>query len=86
MRILSVVVGKGPVKGHTGRVSHMCSLYWCCIPAELHRVEEAVVTGLGSYHIFLLPGLAVAAAMGLNTLLLGAEEHHPTAAVVAEPG
>lgn len=76
----------GPVKGHTGRVSHMCSLYWCCIPAGPRTVAAALVADLGSYHIFLLPGLAVAAAMELNTLLLGAGGHHPTAAVVAGPG
>lgn len=85
VRILSVVVGTGPVKDHTGRVSRMSSLDWDCTPAGLHRVAVAAAAGLGNHHIFLLPGLAAAAAMGWN-ILLGLERHHPTVAVAAGPG
>lgn len=87
VHILSVVVGKVPVKDHTGRASRMSSLDWDCIPAGLHMVAAAAAAaGLGNHHICLLPGLAAAAAMEWNILLLGVEGHRPTAAAAAGPG
>lgn len=87
VRILSVVVGKGLVKDHTGQVSRMSSSGWDCTPAGLHMVAAAAAADLDSHHIFLPPGLAAAAAaMEWNILLLGAERPHPTAAAAAGPG
>lgn len=86
VHILSVVVGKVPVKDHTGRASRTSSLDWGCIPAVLHMVAAAAAADLGNHRIFLPPGLAAAAAMEWNILLLEVGVHRPKAAAAAGPG